>query len=97
MCDATVEVSSNIFAYGQNAVFGGCSPSYSLFDDARTMPTTGNNVLATLPQIFVSATDFHLSATSPANAKGEPNTDIGVDLDGLPRPATPDIGAYQAP
>ncbi len=95
-CDSSLAVSSNIFAYGQNAVVG-CSPKYSLFDDARTMPANQNNVLATLPQIFVSATDFHLSATSPARGKGEPGTDIGVDLEGNPRPAMPDIGAYQAP
>ena len=93
-CDSSIAVSSNIFAYGQNAVYGG-SPTYSLFDDARTMPATGNNVLATLPQIFVSATDFHLSTTSPARGKGEPGTDIGVDLEGNARPAAPDIGAYQ--
>ena len=95
-CDSTLTVSSNIFAYGQNAVLG-CSPSYSLFDDARTMPTTGNNVLSTLPQIFVSPTDFHLSPSSLARGKGEPGTDIGVDLDGIARPTMPDIGAYEAP
>jgi len=93
-CDSSLAVSSNIFAYGQNAVVG-CSPKYSLFDDARTMPANQNNVLATLPQIFVSPTDFHLSATSPARGKGEPGTDIGIDLEGNVRPAMPDIGAYQ--
>jgi hypothetical protein len=95
-CDATLDVTSNIFAWGQNAINGACVARYSLFDDAHTMPTGQNNVLTDLPTIFTSATDFHLSATSAARDHGESNTGVSVDLDGNARPATPDIGAFEA-
>lgn len=97
-CDASVDVSSNLFAFGHAAVFGtGCAPHDSMFDDAAPVNAGINNSFSDLTAYFVSATDFHLSATSPARGKGESGTGVTSDLEGNPRPATmPDVGAYQA-
>jgi copper-binding protein NosD len=45
---------------------------------------------------YVSRTDLHLRADSPAIGRGEA-AGFTHDLDGTPLPATPDAGAYQRP
>ena len=55
--------------------------------------------LSEVDPLFVSATNFHLTAGSPAVDAGVNTAGLGVtvDLDGTPRPqgAAYDIGAYE--
>ncbi|MEZ4402439.1 MAG: choice-of-anchor Q domain-containing protein [Kofleriaceae bacterium] len=81
---ATATLRNNLFAGTQTPLVDGCSHSYSLFYPAPAPAGTGNLGLA--PR-FVSATDFHLSADSPAVNAGAPSPPptAGVDIDGQPR------------
>jgi parallel beta-helix repeat protein len=77
--------------YANNLLSGNASGAYSLRGGAVPTGTVNAN-----PQ-FVSATDWHLQATSPAIDKG---TTLGVapyDMDLVARPqgAAVDIGAYE--
>lgn len=108
-CDATVEVTSNIFAFASAHPLGGsagtCRPTYSLFDTvALTEQTMGQgNIVADSATFFVDRTarDFHLSATSPARGAAAPGSSVADDFDGKIRPAPAgsraDIGCYEAP
>ena len=101
-CDSSSsagEISSNIFAWGDNTHGGTpCDTQYCLYDDPTQMPANVGNLSADLSTMFVSSTDFHLSTSSPAIGRAESNTGVTVDLDGNSRPATnPDIGAYESP
>ena len=63
-------------------------------------PATADAHSVTKAPGFVSATDFHLSPTSPARGAGvNLVADVPHDFDGTPRPATGafDIGAFQSP
>jgi hypothetical protein len=67
--------------------------SYSDVAGEAVWPGEGN--LNVTPD-FQAAGDYHLSTASPLIDAGH-DTGVGLDLDGLPRPAgdAPDIGAYE--
>jgi hypothetical protein len=48
---------------------------------------------------FVSSSDYHHQSGSPAIDRANPNSTVGRDFDGIPRPqgAAFDIGAFEAP
>jgi hypothetical protein len=104
-CDATVEVTSNIFAYNsENPIRGTCAPRFSVFDSVALTSAGTGNAVAELDAIFVDreGDDYHLAADSVARGRAEPNLDmVTVDLDGQPRPnpagSTADSGAFEAP
>ncbi|MFT3699447.1 MAG: choice-of-anchor Q domain-containing protein [Kofleriaceae bacterium] len=102
-CDASIDVSSNIFIWGPQALAETCTARYSIFDDATSEPPAAHNSIATGASLFVdfANSDFHLSATSPARGAADPAESIAVDRDGTQRPnpagTTADIGAYEAP
>jgi len=106
-CDAAVEVSSNIFAYGSRHPHGvsTCTAMYSLYDTialADQIDGIGNRA-ADAATFFVNKTnlDFHLAPASPARDAAEPGTGVTRDLEGRPRSSpigsTPDMGALEAP
>jgi hypothetical protein len=105
-CDATVAVTSNIFAYNSgHPITGVCAPKFSVFDDvSQTSAGTGNQVTG-IDTIFVNRAsgDFHLSEGSKARGAAEPGQETMVtsDFEGNPRPSpagTPsDSGAFEAP
>lgn len=98
-CDATVRVTSNIFAYNStNPINGiGCVAVSSLFDLPGAPDATGNTSAAS-STFFIDAvnSDFHLATNSPALGIGEAGL-VDVDLEGNPRPMMPDVGAFEAP
>ncbi|MBS1121881.1 MAG: hypothetical protein H6Q90_4109 [Deltaproteobacteria bacterium] len=100
VCDATVKVTSNIFAYNStNPIAGtGCVAQFSLFDVQGTPDAGGSNLSADAATFFKdrSGGDFHLSVGSPANNAGEQGV-VTIDLEGNMRSATPDLGAFEAP
>ena len=99
-CDASVVVTSNIFAWDSGPVQG-CSTTHSVFDSSNQDPGPGNQS-ADISTIFAGLAneDFHLAPASPAKGAGEPGL-VTEDLDGNPRPlpagSNPDVGAYEAP
>jgi hypothetical protein len=106
-CDSTLDVSSNIFAYGSMHPHGGsaCKGKYSLYDTIALGEQTageGNKVVDGA-MIFANKAgrDFHLAATSAARGAGQPNTGVTTDFDGKRRPdpagTDPDMGAFEAP
>lgn len=102
-CDGTPTVTSNIFAYNSMHPFtptDTCPSRYSLFDSTAASDETqgtGNQV-SDAASFFVDRArkDFHLSSNSPARGKAEPGLGVLVDIEGHPRPASTDIGAYQS-
>nr|HEX4318028.1 choice-of-anchor Q domain-containing protein [Kofleriaceae bacterium] len=101
-CDDSIEVSSNIFAWG-TTVPPTCFTTYSLFD-ANVMQQGSGNQSADGSTFFVSpdSGDFHLGSNSPAKGAADPSqTSTTIDFDGNPRPnpagSVPDIGAFEAP
>lgn len=56
-----------------------------------------HSIIATPSQVFVSGTDYHLAATSPARDAGIPLIDLPTDIEDVVRPqgAAFDIGAYE--
>jgi hypothetical protein len=60
-----------------------------------------NNHNVTMDPQFVSATDFHLQATSPVRGLGDPANALPLDIDLQPRPqpagTAPDLGADEVP
>lgn len=106
-CDATLEVTSNIFAYGSQHPHGTsmCSARYSLYD-AIALPdqTDGvENRVANGTTFFASKPnrDFHLAPMSPARGGAEAGSGVTRDLEGRLRPtpigSPPDMGAFEAP
>jgi hypothetical protein len=103
-CDASIDVTSNLFAYNStNPISGsGCVAHASLFDLPGAVDAGAGNFSGDAALFFVDrgAGDFHLAAQSPALERGEPAL-ISVDLEGHPRPSpagsAPDIGAFEAP
>ncbi len=106
-CDASVSVTSNIFAYnsGHPITGGACAPRFSVFDDVSTTSQGTGNQVAGIDTIFVNRTggDFHLSAASKAREGAEPGQETMVtsDFEDLPRPnpagSISDCGAFEAP
>lgn len=100
-CDASVVVTSNIFAWHSSNTPQGCTATHSLFDTIALQPGPGNQS-ADVSTFFVDMDhkDFHLAPNSPAKGLGEPGL-VTEDLDGNPRPqpagSNPDVGAYEAP
>ena len=103
-CDASIDVTSNVFAYNStNPINGtGCVTHASLFDvpgavDAGAADFSGDAALFFVDR---AAGDFHLAAQSPAVERGEAGL-VTVDLDGHARPdpagSAPDVGAFEAP
>jgi hypothetical protein len=101
LCDATIDVSSNIIAWG-TTVAPTCLTTYTLFDSHVSQSGTGNSSQDS-STFFVNsgAGDFHLSPTSPARMAGDTASTITDDFDGAPRPnptgTPPDVGCYEAP
>jgi hypothetical protein len=104
-CDATVAVTSNIFAYhSTDPVEGvGCLARASLFDlQGASDATHGGSISRDVGTFFKNREtgDFHLATNSPAIGLGEPGQ-VSNDLDGHARPAPtgsmPDVGAFEAP
>ncbi|MEO8845857.1 MAG: choice-of-anchor Q domain-containing protein [Kofleriaceae bacterium] len=104
-CDASLDVTSNIFAWGSTAPHGPttCAPKYSLYDTANTTAVPPTSFSGNASTFFVnkSAMDFHLAPNSPAIGMAQTGLTVTTDLDGNPRPSpdgsTPDVGAYEAP
>lgn len=106
-CDSTLEVTSNVFAYGSMHPHGTstCTSRYSLYDAVALPEQTdgvGNRV-ADGATFFASkaSRDFHLAPASPARGAAEPGTGVTRDLEGRLRPSpigsVPDMGALEAP
>jgi hypothetical protein len=102
-CDASLDVSSNIFAWHSSAskATSGCTAHDTVFDEFVPAAQIGANVQAPAASIFLdlNGKDLHLSATSPARGLGQAGV-VDVDLEGHPRPSPagskPDAGAYEA-
>lgn len=103
LCDTSIDVTSNIFAWHSSATtpLTGCSAHDSLFDEFVPSNQVGSNHQAVVSTIFVDlgGRDLHLSATSPARSLGQPRI-VDVDMDGNPRPdppgSPPDVGAFES-
>jgi hypothetical protein len=107
-CDSTIDVTSNIFAYGTqhphsyNPV---CPTQDSLYDTvALPQYTTGSGDKVGDSSTFfadLANKDFHLGSGSPALMSAETGLPVMDDYVGDPRPnptgSTPDMGAYEAP
>ena len=97
-CAAAQQLSSNIFAGNTMTT---CTAIYSLFPVGTTVPGTGNKagdpqfLGTTLPANRDDETYYHLAATSPAAASGEPlpSSQVISDIDGDGRIANREIGA----
>lgn len=97
-CASAQQTSSNIFA---GNTLTGCTAIYSLFPTGTNVPGAGNKagdplfLGTTLPANRDEETYFHLSATSPAVASGEPVPlgTIASDIDGDSRTTELEIGA----
>ena len=100
-CDATVAVSSNIFAWNSTQS-PTCLTTHSLFDQFTSQLGEGNSSAA-VGTFFADAStlDLHLSAASPARGGGEAGLPVTTDFDGSARPnpagSAPDVGAFEAP
>lgn len=103
-CDASIDVSSNIFAWHSSATqpTPGCTPHDSLFDELVPANQVGSNMQARASTFFVdlNGKDLHLSAASPARSLGQPGL-VEIDIEGHQRPdppgSRPDTGAYETP
>lgn len=103
-CDASIAVTSNLFAYNStNPISGaGCVAHASLFDVPGAVDAGAGDFSGDVGLFFVdrAAGDLHLAAQSPALERAEPGL-VTVDLDGHPRPdpsgSAPDIGAFESP
>lgn len=106
-CGASVDVTSNIFAYGSTRPHGTstCLTRYSLYDAVALPEQTdgvGNRV-ANGATFFADKAnrDFHLITSSPARGAAELGTGVTRDLEGRRRPSpigsAPDMGAFEAP
>ncbi|MCS7083828.1 MAG: hypothetical protein NZL90_02440 [Aquificaceae bacterium] len=104
--NGTTELFNNLFTTGPSIDFSSAPRTEKVaFSDRPTAPYTAANNIQQDPR-FVSATDFRLSANSPAIDRGD-NARIGglgdLDLDGNPRvidgdrngSSIVDLGAYE--
>jgi hypothetical protein len=108
-CDATLKVTSNVFAYRSQHPFAyqsPCKAEFSIFDDHTLSSAllTSDSQFVPFTSIFKDpvARDFSLSATSAARGAADPAiTDLVIDNDGTTRPnpagSTADAGAFEAP
>lgn len=74
-----------------NNCTGNCIFTYS---DIGTGDTTGTGNISEDP-LFVAASDYHLRGDSPCIDAGTPVGAPIADIEGTPRDATPDMGAYE--
>ncbi|HEY4241696.1 MAG TPA: hypothetical protein VGM88_17865 [Kofleriaceae bacterium] len=98
-CSDNVDVSSVVFAFNSRDPIDSCTAHDSLFDTPSSPdPFAAGNDIEDASTFFLDAADgnYHLGASSPALGHGEPGLET-EDLEGNPRGATPDIGAYEAP
>jgi hypothetical protein len=88
-----VTVSNSIFSNNQRSLDPRCTATYSLFSN-EVVSGQGNIIGA---PSFVSATDFHLTAMSPAIDAADPASTETIDYDGMMRPrgSGRDMGAYE--
>jgi hypothetical protein len=86
-------VSNSIFSNNQRSLDPRCSATYSLFSNEVV---SGQGNITGTPN-FVSPTDFHLTATSPAIDAADPASTESIDYDGMMRPrgSGRDMGAYE--
>ncbi len=75
--------------------FQSCTFTYTI-SSGGTIPSGPGN--SGVDPMFVSTTDEHLKASSPASGAAAPNADLtgyaAFDLDDKPRTAPADLGAY---
>jgi len=103
-CDATVLVTSNIFAYASMHPHGyqdQCHSRFSLYDSIAVPTQTAGegNKTSDGATIFVNrlASDFHLGSSSAARGGGEPGLPVNEDYEGVLRVSPVDMGAFEAP
>jgi hypothetical protein len=97
-CGPSLDVSSNIFAYGSTNPIDGaaCPVRNSLFDTHGAADAVGNLTgdASTFFRDRVGG-DYRLSGASPALDVGETGI-VETDIEGNPRGTSPDIGAFEA-
>jgi uncharacterized repeat protein (TIGR02059 family) len=84
---STLSLENNIFYNNGNNNL----PRYSGITPSNN--TTQNNIISN--PLFISPSDFHLQAGSPAIGKGLKITDVTTDYDGNTLKDPPSIGAYE--
>jgi hypothetical protein len=97
MTGADVRIVNSI-AWGNGdldiACAGNCTITYS--DIGATWGTTGTGSISTDPKFVDAANgDYHLQVGSPCIDKGTTVDAPVADIEGTPRDATPDMGAYE--
>ena len=78
-------------------VIGVFTITNNVFQKSEPSATYGSSsaILSQSPFVNASIHDYHLVNSSLARYIGTPDVNIATDLDGKPRPATPDAGAFQ--
>jgi hypothetical protein len=96
--DFLARVRNNILIHGNNAIFttagADVQESYNLRQGNYNGVTQAGTSINAAPQ-FVSASDRHLSSTSPARDAGLGGLGYTTDRDGLPMSGTPDMGCFE--
>jgi hypothetical protein len=76
------------------ACAGNCTITYS--DIGTTFVTTGTDSISADPKFVDAANgDYHLQVGSPCIDKGTATGALAADIEGTPRDAAPDMGAYE--
>ncbi len=91
----TVNVFNSVL-WGNDANDNGCTGCAFTYSDIGTGDATGAHNISQDPQ-FVDAAggDYHLGVGSPCTDKGTPVGAPLTDIEGTPRDAAPDMGAYE--
>ncbi|MEJ7731827.1 MAG: choice-of-anchor Q domain-containing protein [Polyangiaceae bacterium] len=89
----TVKMRNSIVGFndGGQAVNPGCDVHYSNYSGG----SADQNNFSGDPLFVDSAADWHLQSGSPCRDQGDPAVGLAVDLDGDPRDAMPDMGAFE--
>lgn len=91
-CDVTLPITSSIlWDHARASTSPECELTYSSTETLRD--GTGNREGDPLVTATGGTAELHLMPTSPCKDAGAPGTDLGLDIDGQPRDATPDMGA----
>ncbi|MBN1955906.1 MAG: BMP family ABC transporter substrate-binding protein [Anaerolineae bacterium] len=96
--DSSVATVTNSILWGNDvADFAQVSSTFAIdYSDVgtATAPVSGTGNISADP-LFAGAGDYHLQVGSPCIDAGTPEGAPLADLDGNPRDATPDMGAYE--
>ncbi len=93
---ADVDITNSI-VWGNGGQDNNCAGNYTItYSDIGTGDATGAHNISQDPQ-FVDAAggDYHLGVGSPCTDKGTPVGAPLTDIEGTPRDAVPDMGAYE--